>query len=573
MVRNYDRINAQPPEGINEKRAHILGGGIAGLAAAAFLVDDAHMPGTNVTVYEASGTTGGAMDAAGDAETGYKPRGHRELHASHECLWYLCGKVPSIHTPGATVLEETYDVNVREPIRSNFRLMARQGERHEVSGPLMSAEDGRKMLDLWLTPEEDLDGITLGDWFSPEFFNSVYWLCWSTMFAFWPYHSVMEARRYMLRYADLTGSNVGALEGILHPKYNEYHSFTLPLHKWLERQGVKFRTSTSVTDIAVSEQGGETVATGVTLRDADGEHRLQLTRDDLVFFTNGSIVQNATQADTTTVATLNRDTADRGVFTVWEKLAARDPRFGNPAAFLSDVDKTNFYTFMATITGDRTFHDHMEAKTGSKGSTGGMLSVVDSNWKLNLLPLGTYHPDQPADVHVLHGYGQLSNVPGNHVEKPMRECTGAEVLAEVLYHCGLKGKIAAILEHSKVHTAALPYITSQFMPRKISDRPKVIPDGCVNLAFLGQYVELPEDVVFTVETSVRTAMMAVWGLTGLEKPMVPMPQPYYDVRVLADNVKMMTGIDITADTLHTLVEGGSGREATASEAPAPAPTS
>ncbi|MGW0211367.1 oleate hydratase [Streptomyces sp. NPDC003233] len=65
MVRNYDRINAQPPEGINEKRAHILGGGIAGLAAAAFLVDDAHMPGTNVTVYEASGTTGGAMDAAG----------------------------------------------------------------------------------------------------------------------------------------------------------------------------------------------------------------------------------------------------------------------------------------------------------------------------------------------------------------------------------------------------------------------------------------------------------------------------------------------------------------------------
>jgi oleate hydratase len=97
------------------------------------------------------------------------------------------------------------------------------------------------------------------------------------------------------------GSNVGALEGILHPKYNEYHSFALPLQNWLESQGVKIRTSTNVTDIAVSEQGGETVATGVTLRDADGEHRLQLTRDDLVFFTNGSIVQNATQADTSTV--------------------------------------------------------------------------------------------------------------------------------------------------------------------------------------------------------------------------------------------------------------------------------
>jgi oleate hydratase len=83
-----------------------------------------------------------------------------------------------------------------------------------------------------------------------------------------------------------------------------------------------------------------------------------------------------------------------------------------------------------------------------------------------------------------------------------------------------------------------------------------------------QYVEVPGDCVFTVETSVRSAMMAVWGLTGLEKPMVPISQPYYDVRVLADNVKMMTGTDITADTLRALANGGP-REATVSEAPAP----
>jgi oleate hydratase len=567
-MQNYDRINALPPDGISNKRAHILGGGIAGLAAAAFLVDDAHMPGANVTVYEAAGTTGGAMDSGGDAKTGYKPRGHRELAASHECLWYLLGKVPSIHTPGTTVLDETYQVNLREPIHSDFRLMARQGERYEVSGPLMSAEDGRKMLQLWFTPEEQLEGITIGDWFSPGFFDSVFWLCWSTMFGFWPYHSVMEARRYLLRYADVSGSRLLGLEGVLHPKYNEYHSFALPLQTWLERQGVQFRTGAKVTDLAVAEQGEDTVATGVTVRDAGGEHRLQLTRDDLVFFTNGSIVQNATQADTNAVATLNRDTADRGVFTVWDKLAGRDPRFGNPAAFICDVDKTNFYTFMVTITGDRTFHDYMEAKTGAKGSTGGMLSVVDSNWKLNLLPLGQYHPDQPADVHVLHGYGQLSNVPGNYITKPMQQCTGAEMFTEVLYHCGLEDQIASILEHAVVHTAALPYITSQFMPRKISDRPKVIPDGCVNLAFLGQYAELPEDVVFTVETSVRTAMMAVWGLTGLDKPMIPVPEPYYDVRILADNITMMTGTELTADTLTTLVNSGCGHDASSLSRPA-----
>src|SRR5689334_22063476 len=131
-MRNYDRINALPPTGINAKRAHILGGGIAGLPAAAFLVGDAHMPGANVTVYEALGVTGGAMESGGAHISGYKPRGHRELHASHECLWYLCGKAPSIYSPGRTILDETYEVNVREPIHSNFRLMARQGERYEV---------------------------------------------------------------------------------------------------------------------------------------------------------------------------------------------------------------------------------------------------------------------------------------------------------------------------------------------------------------------------------------------------------------------------------------------------------
>ena len=99
----------------------------------------------------------------------------------------------------------------------------------------------------------------------------------------------------------------------------------------------------------------------------------------------------------------------------------------------------------------------------------------------------------------------------------------------------------------------MPYITSQFMPRKVSDRPKVVPDGCVNLAFIGQFVELPGDVVFTVETSVRTAMMAVWGLTGLKKPMVPLYEPIYDLRVLASSIKETLAIeDFTPENLHEI---------------------
>ena len=46
----YDQITPKIPERIEEKRAHIIGSGIAGLAAAVYLVQDAKMPGSNITI-------------------------------------------------------------------------------------------------------------------------------------------------------------------------------------------------------------------------------------------------------------------------------------------------------------------------------------------------------------------------------------------------------------------------------------------------------------------------------------------------------------------------------------------
>ena len=61
------------------------------------------------------------------------------------------------------------------------------------------------------------------------------------------------------------------------------------------------------------------------------------------------------------------------------------------------------------------------------------------------------------------------------------------------------------------------------MPRRLGDRPDVVPQGSRNLAFLGQFAEVPEDVVFTVEYSVRTALAAVSSLLNLEH----LPPPVY----------------------------------------------
>ena len=48
----YDQITPKIPERIEEKHVHIIGSGIAGLAAAVYLVQDAKMPGESMTNYE-----------------------------------------------------------------------------------------------------------------------------------------------------------------------------------------------------------------------------------------------------------------------------------------------------------------------------------------------------------------------------------------------------------------------------------------------------------------------------------------------------------------------------------------
>jgi oleate hydratase len=67
----------------------------------------------------------------------------------------------------------------------------------------------------------------------------------------------------------------------------------------------------------------------------------------------------------------------------------------------------------------------------------------------------------------------------------------------------------------------MPYIDSLFMPRAAGDRPDVLPKGATNFAFLGEFAEAPTDCVFTVEYSVRTAQMAVYGLFETGKEVMP----------------------------------------------------
>jgi oleate hydratase len=130
---------------------------------------------------------------------------------------------------------------------------------------------------------------------------------------------------------------------------------------------------------------------------------------------------------------------------------------------------------------------------------------------------------------------------GNHVPKKMSECNGEEILEELWHHLGIQDLMRPIVDSGKANCipVAMPYIDSLFMACAKGDRPKVLPKGATNFAFLGQFAEVPKDCVFTVEYSVRCAQTAVYGLFDTGKNILPVYDSIHRPEVL---VKAMRAI-------------------------------
>ena len=294
-MRNYDRVHPRKPEGIEERKAYIVGGGIAGLSAAAFLVRDAQMPGKNITVYDQLPVFGGSMDAAGSAANGYVSRGERELEPYMECLWDLFGSLPSLYEEGRTVLDETRECNKNWEIDSQHRLWEQGFQPHDESTMDVTPEIQEQMIKMMLTEEDQLEDVTIEQWFSPAFFQSQLLYYWSSMLAFHPYHSLIEMRRYAVRFMHQLHL-IRSLRGILRTKYDQYNSLIRPLQKYLADHGVNFVSGATVMDMDIRIEGNDKTVTALQIGEGSDERIVPVAEKDLVFFTNGSMTQNSTQA-------------------------------------------------------------------------------------------------------------------------------------------------------------------------------------------------------------------------------------------------------------------------------------
>ncbi len=497
-------------------RHYMVGGGIAALAAAVLLVRDGRVAGDRITILEQRGSAGGSLDGAGNAETGYLTRGGRMFEPQFVCTLDLLSTIPAPDDPAISIRDDILAFNRAVPGWSDCRLV-RGGHKAEDRLRLgLGPEEIVALNRLLLTSEARLEGQAITDWFAPPFFETNFWIMWSTMFSFQPWHSLAEMRRYMRRFLHVF-PGLTRISGILRTRYNQYDSLVAPISAWLSARGVLLRTGTCVEDVVI--EAGSSGRRVTQLRLATGE-AIAITPEDRVYLTLGSMT-DATATGHSDAPPPAEDMPSPA-FDLWRRLAARHEGLGRPAVFAGQPGRTAWTSFTLTLASPA-FVTFMEDFSSNRTGTGGLVTFVDSGWLMSIVMFHQPHfRGQPANRPVFWGYGLRGERSGNAVRKPMAEASGMEILNEVAHHLRLSAaQRAEFFDGARVIPCRMPFITSQFMPRRTGDRAAVVPSGAENFAVIGQFCEIPRDCVFTVEYSVRSAWTAVHEIAD----QIPAPPP------------------------------------------------
>lgn len=517
------------------RQFYFIGAGLGSMSGAAYLLRDCGFEGKDIHIIESLGIEGGSNDACGDAETGYISRGERMFNRqTYENFWDIMSSIPSLSREGNSVTDDMFEFSSSKPCKAKARLLDAEGEIMDSSSYGLSMEDRKRLLNLLKTPEEETQELTIADWFEGDeaFYETPFWYIWSTTFAFMPWSSLTEFRRYGLRFFHLI-IRINTANGVTLTPLNQYETIMKPLKAFLDEEGVDFIFNTSVYDLDFADGEGMTVK-ALRCRRSGGEERvIELKPGDSCVATLGCMTDNSSFGTRTSAPVFNSSYPMSA--RLWKSIAAKKPGLGNPDAFFAHPEQSNFETFNCTFKGT-TFMDWLEKYSHNKTGEGLITTFTGTPWCLTMRnPLPPYFANQSEGVTYMWATSLYTDKPGRFVKKPMRECTGDEILEEMLLSLPLSDDERAKIRSEVVSIVPvmLPYTDAHFLPRKISDRPLVVPEGSTNLGLIGQYVEIPEDTVFTEEYSVRGARMAVYKLLGMKREVAPVKPIRYDVRVLA----------------------------------------
>ena len=418
-----------------ERKVHLVGAGIANMAVAAYLLKDGGFNGANISIYEQGALTGGCFEAIGDPENGYSMQGERMFEANYVCMYDLLSFIPSLEDPSKSVKEDTLAYSRTYPWHNKARLIA-NGKILDADNYGFNAKDQLEMIALTTKPEEAANDKRISDVFSEHFFETNFWSMWKTLFAFEPWHSAIELRRYFLRFMHLMPDQ-RTQSKIIRTRYTNYDSIARPLMKWLTDRGVQFVPNTLVSDLDIGDRTDKEITVrSITMIQDGKEKTVEVRPEDIVVATLGSMISNSTTGSNDSPPPPTPSTLG-GSWALWHTLAKkRKDVFRDPSAFTDHLDESSFTSFTVTQK-DPIFLKLMEDLSENPTGRNGITSLPQSSWSLTfILNTQPYYKDQPEGVYVWYGLGLYSDKIGDFVKKPMAECGGREILEELIGHLG-----------------------------------------------------------------------------------------------------------------------------------------
>ncbi|MDD3301926.1 MAG: oleate hydratase [Candidatus Gracilibacteria bacterium] len=520
----------------NKSKYHIIGGGIAGLATAVYLIQEGKIKGEQISIYEKAKKIGGSLDAKDSNKVkGYTMRGIRAFEKStYTAYMDLLGRIPTNNNK--TLKDIFLDYNKEKKVYFPGRL-TKNKEIIDSKELKISILDKEKFSKLIITKEEKIENRKINDYFSEEFFCSNFWYEFCTLFAFKKDDSLIEMKRYLLRFLN-SFKYIDTLEVLQITPLNQYEFLILPIEKYLKENGVNIQEEVKIIDIEFEKTYNKKAIKKIYLTKNDKDKVINLGNNDYVFITIGSMTASSSIGDMNNPPKKKTEKLSLS-WSLWENIVKNNPEYGKPEVFTNNIKNTGWTSFTITFK-DSVIRDLLKQYIKGDHTAFTGTTFIDSNWFITLLfHLEKYFKNQEDDTLIAWGYTLNPQNNGNYINKKIEDCNGKEILEEIIHHFGLENYRNKILETTICIPDYTPYVTSQFIATKKGDTPPVVPENSLNFAFIGQFVDMKDDIVFTVEYSVRTAQKAVYELLGIEKKVTEIPEFKNNPKVLYNAFKTL----------------------------------
>ena len=348
-----------------------------------------------------------------------------------------------------------------------------------------------------------------------------------------------RATELLSRVIALTSSASKA--GLYDTLYYDFSTFSA-IENYLEENGVDILRGAQITGIDASENK----VSAIHAMNEGTRMTIYLNREDYVILDTGSIGDGASEGSYNSAAEM-LDSVPASM-SLWQDAAAKDDSFGLPEMLLEDNAE---YVEFSIVDDDGYLLKKLCDKALVVPDNGVSILIPESNWKMkltsepySLVPdaamneaLETTADEGEEDVPeqavsaitnapqpVITVKGVFTGSEGNYVEKTMRECTGIELLYELICHMGLADEWDEIAKKIKtVMVNVLPFKNAPLRTAPTYALPELLP--CDNCAMTGDFVRTNAPAA-TIEQQIQSGRNAAYAVLGkkAKKAKTKMPE-------------------------------------------------